>query len=150
RRRNFLPPDAFPVETVMGATYDSGDYDAALTEALRLAGYEALRADQAARRRRADRRLLGIGLASYVEITAGGNGQEWGSVDVHTDGTVTVKVGTSAHRLGVPLQAVRFVQSDTAVVPTGGGTGGSRSLQLGGTAVAGAAEAVLAAGRSLA
>jgi len=164
RRRNFLAPDAFPVPSVMGATYDSGDYDAALTEALRLAGYEALRAEQAERRRRGDRRLLGIGLASYVEVTAGGNGSEWGSVEVHTDGTVTVKAGTSAHgqghatafamlvadRLGVPLPAVRFVQSDTALVPTGGGTGGSRSLQLGGTAVAGAAEAVLAAGRSLA
>jgi aerobic carbon-monoxide dehydrogenase large subunit len=85
-------------------------------------------------------------------------------VEVSTDGTVTVKVGTSGHgqghatafatlvadRLGVPLSAVRFVQSDTAAVPTGGGTGGSRSLQLGGNAVAGAAQAVLAAGRSLA
>src|SRR5207253_185375 len=87
RRRNFLPPDAFPYKTVMGATYDSGDYDAALTEALRLAGYEALRGEQAERRRRGDRMLLGIGLAAYVEITAGGNGQEWGSVEVGTDGT---------------------------------------------------------------
>jgi carbon-monoxide dehydrogenase large subunit len=148
----------------MGATYDSGDYDAALTEALRLAGYEQLRAEQAVRRRRGDRMLLGIGLAAYVEITAGGNGQEWGSVEVHPDGTVTVKVGTSAHgqghatafsmvvadRLRVPLEAVRFVQSDTALVPSGGGTGGSRSAQLGGSAVAGAADAVVAAGRALA
>ena len=164
RRRNFLPPDGFPHQTVMGATYDSGDYGAALSEALRLAGYDALRAEQAERRRRGDRLLLGIGLAAYVEITAGGNGQEWGSVEVDTDGTVTVKVGTSAHgqghatafamlvadRLRVPLSAVRFVQSDTATVPTGGGTGGSRSLQLGGSAVWGAAEAVVAAGRALA
>src|SRR5581483_6990445 len=164
RRRNFLAPDDFPVETVMGATYDSGDYGAALSEALRRAGYDALRAEQAERRRRGDPRLLGIGMAAYVEVTAGGNSAEWGSVEVHTDGTVTVKVGTSAHgqghatahamlvadRLGVPLEAVRFVQSDTAVVPTGGGTGGSRSLQLGGSAVAGAAEAVLERGRMLA
>src|SRR5207249_8298931 len=164
RRRNFLPPDAFPVQTVMGATYDSGDYDAALTEALRLAGYEELRADQAERRRRGDHLLLGIGLAAYVEITAGGNQAEWGSVEVHPDGTVTAKVGTSAHgqghatafstlvadRLQVPLEAVRLVQSDTALVPTGGGTGGSRSLQLGGSAVAGAAEAVVAAGPAVA
>ncbi|MEW6474202.1 MAG: xanthine dehydrogenase family protein molybdopterin-binding subunit [Actinomycetota bacterium] len=164
RRRNFLPPDGFPVTTVMGANYDSGDYDAALTEALRLAGYDALRAEQEERRRRGDPVLLGIGMAAYVEITAGGNQAEWGGVEVHTDGTVTISVGTSAHgqghatafamlvadRLRVPLSAIRFVQSDTAVVPTGGGTGGSRSLQLGGTAVAGAAEAVLAAGRSLA
>ena len=164
RRRNFLPADGFPHLTVMGATYDSGDYDAALTEALRLAGYETLRAEQAERRRRGDRVLLGIGLSAYVEITAGGNGTEWGAVEVHGDGTVTVKVGTSAHgqghatafamlvadRLALPLDAVRFVQSDTAAVPTGGGTGGSRSLQLGGTAVAGAADAVLGAGRALA
>ncbi|HET9771352.1 MAG TPA: molybdopterin cofactor-binding domain-containing protein, partial [Acidimicrobiia bacterium] len=137
---------------------------AALAEALRLAGYEGLRAEQEERRRRGDRLVLGIGLAAYVEVTAGGNGQEWGSVDVRSDGTVTVKAGTSAHgqghatafamlvadRLGVPLDSVRFVQSDTAEVPTGGGTGGSRSLQLGGSAVAGAADAVLAAGRALA
>ena len=164
RRRNFLPPEAFPHKTLMGATYDSGDYDAALTGALRLAGYDALRAEQAERRRRGGRMLLGIGMAAYVEVTAGGNSQEWGSVEVGTDGTVTVKAGTSAHgqghatafamlvadRLGVPLEAVRFVQSDTALVPTGGGTGGSRSLQLGGNAVAGAAEAVLSAARALA
>ena len=104
------------------------------TEALRLAGYDALRAEQAERRRRGDRLLLGIGLAAYVEVTAGGNGQRVGRRSrSHADGTVTVKVGTSAHgqghatafamlvadRLGVPLEAIRFVQSDTAVVPTG-------------------------------
>jgi carbon-monoxide dehydrogenase large subunit len=164
RRRNFLAPEEFPHRTLMGATYDSGDYGAALTEALRLAGYDALRAEQEERRRRGDRFLLGIGLAAYVEVTAGGNNKEWGSVEVHPDGTVTVKAGTSAHgqghatsfamlvsdRLGVPLEAVRYVQSDTALVPTGGGTGGSRSLQIGGSAVLGAAEDVLAAGRALA
>jgi carbon-monoxide dehydrogenase large subunit len=164
RRRNFLPRDGFPHRTLMGATYDSGDYDAALTEALRLAGYDGLRVEQAERRRRGDRLLLGIGLSAYVEVTAGGNNQEWGSVEVHTDGNVTVKAGTSAHgqghatafamlvadRLGVPLEAVRYVQSDTALVPSGGGTGGSRSLQIGGSAVAGAADSVLAAGRALA
>ena len=164
RRRNFLPADGFPHRSVMGPNYDSGDYGAALTEALRLAGYEELRAEQAERRRRGDRMLLGIGLAAYVEVTAGGNSAEWGSVEIQTDGTVTVKVGTSAHgqghattfaavvadRLRVPLEAVRFVQSDTAAVPSGGGTGGSRSAQLGGSALAGAADAVVAAGRALA
>ena len=164
RRRNFLPPDGFPHKTVMGATYDSGDYAAALDEALRLVDYDAVRGEQDARRCGGERWLLGVGMSAYVEVTAGGNQREWGAVEVHTDGTVTVKVGTSGHgqghatafamlvadRLGVPLSAVRFVQSDTALVPTGGGTGGSRSLQLGGSAIAGAAEAVLAAGRSLA
>jgi carbon-monoxide dehydrogenase large subunit len=107
---------------------------------------------------------LGIGVSVYVEITAGGGAGEWGSVEVHEDATVTVKVGTSSHgqghatafamivadRLQVPLEAIRFVQSDTAVVPTGGGTGGSRSLQMGGNAVRGAAEAVVEQARQLA
>src|SRR5437764_13453057 len=64
RRRNFPPPDAFPPKTLMGTTYDSRDYDAALTEALRLAGYDALRAEQAERRRRGARRLLGLRMAA--------------------------------------------------------------------------------------
>ena len=164
RRRNLLTPDDFPHATVMGVTYDSGDYGRALDEALRRAGYEALRAEQAERRRLGAPVQLGIGVSVYVEITAGGGGGEWGSVEVHDDGTVTVKAGTSAHgqghatafgmivadRLRVPIEAIRFVQSDTAAVPRGGGTGGSRSLQTGGNAVRGAAEAVLEQARNLA
>ena len=164
RRRNLLRPDDFPHATLMGVTYDSGNYGAALDEALRRAGYEALRAEQAARRASGDPVQLGIGVSVYVEITAGGGAGEWGSVEVHEDATVTVKVGTSSHgqghatafamivadRLQVPLEAIRFVQSDTAVVPTGGGTGGSRSLQMGGNAVRGAAEAVVEQARHLA
>jgi carbon-monoxide dehydrogenase large subunit len=164
RRRNFLPPSEFPYTTLMGTTYDSGDYDAALTEAVRLAGYEELRAEQAARRAAGDRHQLGIGVAVYVEVTAGGGGGEYASVSVDDDGGATVRVGTSAHgqghatsfamivadRLGIPIERVRFVQSDTAAVPRGGGTGGSRSLQLGGSAVAGAADLVFEHARRLA
>lgn len=164
RRRNFLAPDEFPVTTAVGTTYDTGDYDAPLTEALRLAGYDALRADQAQRRARGDRLQLGIGLSTYVEITAGGGGDEYGGVEIHDDGTATVRVGTSAHgqghatsyamiigdRLGIPMESVHVIQSDTAEVPRGGGTGGSRSLQLGGSAVRGAAETVLDRARELA
>jgi carbon-monoxide dehydrogenase large subunit len=145
----------------MGTTYDSGDYATALTEAVRVAGYDALRAEQDARRRKGDRHQLGIGVSAYVEVTAGGGGGEYGSVTVHDDGTATIRVGTSAHgqghatsfamivadRLGIPLEQIRFVQSDTAEVPSGGGTGGSRSLQLGGSSVAAAADAVLALAR---
>ena len=163
RRRNFLAPEDFPYTTLMDTTYDNGDYDAALTEALRLAGYDDLRAEQAERREHDDARLLGIGVAAYVEVT-GSSGNEFAGIAVGDDGTVTVRVGTSGHgqghptsfamivadRLGVPLEAVRFVQSDTALVPRGGGTGGSRSLQLGGSAVLGATEAVLQRGRELA
>ncbi|MGH9043205.1 MAG: xanthine dehydrogenase family protein molybdopterin-binding subunit, partial [Acidimicrobiia bacterium] len=164
RRRNLLDPGAFPHQTLMGVTYDSGDYATALDEALRRAGYEKLRADQAERRRRDDRVQLGIGVSIYVEITAGGGGGEFGSVEIHEDDTVTVKAGTSGHgqghatsfamivadQLKVPLEAIRYVQSDTAAVPRGGGTGGSRSLQAGGSAVQGATEAVLEQARDLA
>jgi aerobic carbon-monoxide dehydrogenase large subunit len=164
RRRNFLQPDEFPYSTVTGVTYDIGDYDAALTEALRVAGYEELRAEQAARRQRGDTRQLGIGVSAYVEITAGGSSSEYSEVEVHPDGRATVKAGTSAHgqghataysqlvsgELGIPIEQIRFVQSDTALVPRGGGTGGSRSLQLGGSAALEASRAVLERARSLA
>jgi carbon-monoxide dehydrogenase large subunit len=157
RRRNFLDPADFPLSTLPGARYDVGDYDLPLREALRLAGYDELRAQQAARREAGDPVQLGIGLAVYVEITAGGGGSEFGSVAVHADGSATISAGTSAHgqghgtafamlasdRLGIPIERIRFVQSDTAAAPRGGGTGGSRSLQMGGSAVRAAADDVL-------
>ncbi|HWC23821.1 MAG TPA: xanthine dehydrogenase family protein molybdopterin-binding subunit [Flexivirga sp.] len=157
RRRNFLDPNGFPVTTQMGATYDSGDYDLPLREALRLADYDTLREEQAVRRESGDPVQLGIGVSVYVEVTAPGGGSEFGSVTVHDDGTATVSSGTSAHgqghatafsmlvsdALGIPMDKITYVQSDTAVVPRGGGTGGSRSLQLGGSAVASAATTVL-------
>ncbi|WP_028929863.1 xanthine dehydrogenase family protein molybdopterin-binding subunit [Pseudonocardia asaccharolytica] len=156
RRRNFHDPAAFPLTTAVGARYDSGDYDLPLREALRLAGYEKLREEQAARRERDDPVQLGIGVSVYVEITAG-EGSEFGSVRVHPDGSATVSAGTSAHgqghatafamlaadTLGIPLEKITFSQSDTAAVPRGGGTGGSRSLQMGGSAVHAAAVDVL-------
>src|SRR5262249_60378729 len=100
RRRNFLSPDEFPYRTVMRTEYDSGDYDRALTEALRVAGYDELRREQTERRARGDRRALGIGVSAYVEITAGGGGGEYASVTVHDDGTATIHVGTSSHGQG--------------------------------------------------
>ncbi|HZD65622.1 MAG TPA: xanthine dehydrogenase family protein, partial [Acidimicrobiales bacterium] len=71
RRVNLLQPEEFPVTTQVGTTYDTGDYETALDTALSLAGYEDARAEQAARRQRGDRHQLGIGLATYVEVTAG-------------------------------------------------------------------------------
>src|SRR5581483_5562931 len=100
RRRNFIRPEEFPLTTLMGAAYDSGDYDGALDEALRLARYDELRAEQEDRRQRGDTRQLGIGLSTYVEITAGGMPQEFGALEVHEDGTATIRVGTSAHGQG--------------------------------------------------
>ncbi|MEI8001024.1 MAG: xanthine dehydrogenase family protein molybdopterin-binding subunit [Actinomycetes bacterium] len=164
RRRNFLQPSDFPFTTLTGASYDCGDYQLSLDEAARAADYPALRADQAERRARGDRVQLGIGVAAYVEVTGGGNSSEYGFVEVHPDGTATVRSGTSSHgqghatsfsmivadALGIPLERIRYEQSDTALIPTGGGTGGSRSLQLGGSAVSRAADAVLEHGRAVA
>jgi carbon-monoxide dehydrogenase large subunit len=164
RKRNFLAPEDFPLTTVTGANYDVGEYARALDEAVRVAGYDELRRDQAARRARGDVRQLGIGVSTYVEVTAGGLFQEFGSVEVHEDGRVTATVGTSAHGqghetafamivaelLGVPMESVRIVQSDTALVPRGTGTMGSRSLQIGGSAVYRATEAVLEKAKRLA
>ncbi len=163
RRRNLIASDTFPHTTATGAVYDSGDYEGALDRALKAAGYEDLRADQAERRRRGDRRQLGVGLSTYVEMT-GLPFPEYGSCTVETDGQVTVVTGTSPHgqghetafaqivsgQLGVPIEAVRVVHSDTAKVPRSMGTMASRSLQVGGSAVYNAGQTVLDKARKLA
>jgi carbon-monoxide dehydrogenase large subunit len=157
RRKNLIPPFSEPHTTVVGATYDVGNYAAALDKVLGLAGYDDLRADQKARRERGDRKALGIGVSVYVEVTGAGPVPEFGSVEVHADGTVTAQTGTSPHgqghetafaqiisaTLGVPMEGVTLLHSDTAAVPEGQGTYGSRSLQLGGSSILVAAETVL-------
>ena len=162
RRRNFIPPDDFPHKTIAGATYDSGEYERALDRVLEAAGYDGLRAEQAQRRERGDVRQLGIGLCTYVELT--GLGVEVGTCTVAEDGTVTVKTGTSPQgqghettwaqlvswTLGVPMADVKVVHSDTRNVPRGMGTMGSRSLQVGGSAMINATREVLAKGSELA
>ena len=164
RRRNLLAPAEFPLSTPTGANMDSGDYARCLDLALETARYEDLRAEQARRRARGDRKLLGIGVSVYVEVTAGGLYQEFGSVTVERDGTVTVRVGTSPQGqghvtafsqilgeiLGVAAERVRIICGDTAEVPTGQGTVASRSLQIGGSAVWTAANEVLDKARLLA
>jgi aerobic carbon-monoxide dehydrogenase large subunit len=162
RRRNFIPPDDFPHQTVAGARYDSGEYAQALERVLAAAGYDDLRAEQARRRQNGGVRQLGIGLCAYVELT--GLGVEVGTCTVNEDGTVTVKTGTSPQgqghettwaqlvswTLGVPMADVRIVHSDTAHVPRGMGTMGSRTLQVGGSAMINATREVLSKGRELA
>ncbi len=148
RHRNLIGPDEFPHTTSVGMTYDTGDYRRALDEVLRLSKYDELRREQAGRRRRGDRLQLGIGVSTYVEITAFA-GKEFGSVEVQEDGTVTVLTGISpqgqGHEtalaqlasgvLGVPVASGRVIHSDTGLVRAGEGTWGSRSLQIGGSAV---------------
>jgi carbon-monoxide dehydrogenase large subunit len=152
RRKNLIPQDAFPYRTLTGQTYDGGDYDVPLQEAMRIADIDGARAEQRRRIEAGEKKLLGIGIATYVEITGFG-GSEFGSVQLQRDGSVIVMAGTSSHgqghatsfsmiasdTLGIPLEKITYRQSDTAVVRTGGGTGGSRSLQLGGNAVSKAA-----------
>jgi carbon-monoxide dehydrogenase large subunit len=147
RRRNLIPNDTFPYTTATNTTYDIGDYERPLDEVLRFAGYDDLRREQRRRRDAGDRLQLGIGVALYVEVT--GFGKEYGSVEVHADGTVTLQTGISPHGqgtanglaqvaaalVGVPFDRVTVVHSDTAVVARGAGTMGSRSLQKGGSAI---------------
>jgi carbon-monoxide dehydrogenase large subunit len=152
RRKNLLPAFSEPHTTPMGATYDNGDYTAALDKALEAAGYPDLRAEQARRREAGDVRQLGIGLSVYVEITGADNGagtKEAAELEVHPDGTATVLTGTSPHgqghatawamiasdQLGIPVEKITVLHGDTDRVPQGGGTMGSRSLQQGGAAV---------------
>ncbi len=157
RRRNLIPSTNFPYTTPMGAEYDSGDYVATLDEALRIAGYDDLRKEQQRRRDAGDPVQLGIGVSCYVEITAPEGPQEWAEVEVHIDGSATARVGTSGHgqghetafaqivsaQTGIPIEMIRVEQGDTDRIARGAGTGGSRSLQLGGSGVFRATEQVV-------
>ncbi|HEY5860348.1 MAG TPA: xanthine dehydrogenase family protein molybdopterin-binding subunit, partial [Actinomycetota bacterium] len=148
RRKNMIPPDVFPYETPSGTVYDIGDYERSLDLALELAGIDELRAEQSARRARGDHAELGIGVCTYVEITSFMS-KEFGAVQVHEDGSITVETGTSPHGqghetafaqitsavLGVPFESITVVHSDTGRVRRGAGTWGSRSLQAGGSSV---------------
>ena len=149
RRRNYIPADAFPFTTPTGTTYDVGDYEGSLDRALAAAGYEDLRAEQARRRAAGDRHLMGIGLATYVEITAMPGGSEYGSVELLADGRARIVTGSNPYgqghvtswsmlvsdATGIPMDMIEVVYGDTDLVPSGEVTGGSRSLQIAGSAV---------------
>jgi aerobic carbon-monoxide dehydrogenase large subunit len=165
RRRNLVPPDAFPYTTPGGAVYDTGAYEAALDKVLAAAGYPELRAEQARRRVRGGAAQLGIGVSCYVEITAGDySGGETSRLVVDGTGAATVYTGSSPHgqghatayamlvtsELGIPMDRITVRHGDTDEVPRGVGTYGSRSLQLGGSAVHQAAVEVRGQARGLA
>ncbi|MEM7030529.1 MAG: xanthine dehydrogenase family protein molybdopterin-binding subunit [Chloroflexota bacterium] len=147
RQRNFVAPDKFPYKTAAGATYDSGDYAMNLNKALELSDYQSLRAEQAERRKNNDK-LLGIGVACYVEVCGFGP-WEAGQVTINADGTATILTGSSPHGQGhettwaqiaadvlqIPFEDIDVKHSDTGVVPRGVGTFGSRSAPVGGSAV---------------
>jgi carbon-monoxide dehydrogenase large subunit len=160
RRRNFIPPGAFPFRTATGQVYDSGDYPEALERALAAADYDGLRRAQAGRRAAGE--IVGIGLAAYVEPCA--LGWESGSLKVERSGRVTAITGSSAHgqghettfaqivadHLGVTPDDVAVIHGDTRSGPEGFGTFGSRSVALGGSALQRVAVEVREKGRRIA
>ncbi|HKZ77442.1 MAG TPA: xanthine dehydrogenase family protein molybdopterin-binding subunit [Pyrinomonadaceae bacterium] len=154
RRKNFPAAAEFPFHTATGLDYDSGDYEAALKKAKEIIDYEELRQEQ--KRARAEGRLLGIGVSTYVEICAVGpskampaGGWESATVRIEPTGKVTVLTGASPHgqgqetsfaqiaadELGVDLNDVTVIHGDTGIVQYGIGTFGSRATAVGGTAV---------------
>jgi aerobic carbon-monoxide dehydrogenase large subunit len=176
RRRNYIRADQFPYSSAPGLVFDSGDYEPSLDRALELIGYDDLRAEQAARRERGDTKELGIGISTYVEmcglapsrvlasLSYGAGGWESGAVRVLPTGTVQVVSGATPHgqghetswsmivadKLGVDPDAIEVLHSDTAISPTGMDTYGSRSLSVGGTAIAMAADKVVDKARAIA
>jgi carbon-monoxide dehydrogenase large subunit len=148
RRKNFIPPTAFPYTTPTGQKYDSGEYARALGKALELSHYQKLRNEQKERLDRNDRTILGIGMAVYVEMCGFGP-FESAVVRVEPGGGVTAFTGTSSHgqghettfaqiiadHLGVDFDKVVVRHGDTLNTPMGNGTGGSRSLAVGGSAI---------------
>ena len=160
RRRNLVPPERFPFATATGQSYDSGDYPAMLEALLEAVDYPSLRRAQAVRRARGE--LVGVGLSVYVEPSA--LGWESGLVRVEADGRVTAVTGSSAHgqghettfaqvladRLAIDPKHITVRHGDTAEIPIGIGTFGSRSVALGGGALAHAADVVVAKARGFA
>jgi carbon-monoxide dehydrogenase large subunit len=158
RRKNFIAAERFPFKTAMGATYDSGAYAMNLDQALARVDYAALRAEQAGRRTHGtngNSKLMGIGLACYVEI-CGFDPSEAAAVMIDKEGKATILIGTSPHGQGhatawtqiasgvlqIPPEDITVKHGDTGVVPRGFGTYGSRSASLGGNAVAQNAQTV--------
>ncbi|MFP3880891.1 MAG: xanthine dehydrogenase family protein molybdopterin-binding subunit [Actinomycetota bacterium] len=163
RRRNFISASGFPHVTAVGERYDSGDYESALDLALETSGYHRARREQEERRLSGARLQLGIGVSSYVEITAGGGREDWGAVEVHPDGGATVYSAAlsqgHSHEttfpqivseiLKIPGDQIRFVQGDTDLIAHGGGTMASRSLQIAGSTILAAGEKALHKARSV-
>ncbi len=154
RRINFVKPEQFPYKSAAGAVYDTGNYEGALDKALAIVGYEQLRAEQ--KQARAQGRLMGIGLSSYIEICGfGPKGSapvglyESARMKVEMSGDVMVYTGSSPHGQGeettfaqivaeeftIPVDNVTILHGDTDSTPEGRGTYGSRTTAVGGSAV---------------
>jgi aerobic carbon-monoxide dehydrogenase large subunit len=174
RRQNFIPRDAFPYQTPVALQYDSGDYFATLDAALKAADYDGFPARRAAAA--AKGKLRGIGVSTYLEacgiapsklvgaLGARAGLYEVANVRVHPTGSVTVFTGTHSHgqghettlaqivadQFGIPVAQVDVVHGDTAKIPFGMGTYGSRSLAVGGSAVVKAGDKIIEKGKKIA
>jgi carbon-monoxide dehydrogenase large subunit len=161
RRKNLIPCAALPWKTPMGLSIDSGNFAGLLERTLQLADYSGFPQRAAEAKARGLRR--GIAVAPYLETT-GGVPKEEAKVTLAADGRVTLAVGSHstgmghetslpqilAARLGLAVDKVRFRQADTSFTSTGGGHGGSRSMEVAGSAVLKAADEVIAKGRAIA
>jgi carbon-monoxide dehydrogenase large subunit len=151
RALNFVKPNQMPYKTVTDRTYDVGEFEAAMRASLAKAGYTDF--DSRAAQSKQHGKLRGFGFSSYIECTAWGSGEE-GSVALEKDGKFSVHIGTQSNGQGhetayaqvvsqyldVPLERVRVIQGDTQSVPSGNGTGGSRSIPVGAAMLNRAAE----------
>ena len=153
-----MAPEAFPYTPPTGTSMDCGDYEGSLDRALQVVDYAGLRVEQQRRRDAGDPVQMGIGVATYVEITGFG-GSEYAEVRLRSDGTVLASTGATpigtghhttgarlvADRLGLPLDAIEVFHGDTDAIPTGNTTGGSRSVQIAGSAMADASRVLIQA-----
>ncbi len=154
RRRNFIPPDSMPYDTALGLTYDSGDFAQNMDQAIDLADWDGIEARRS--QARAHGKLRGIGMASYIEACGGGP-DESARIEIGRTGAVTLYIGNQsngqghetaykqliADYLGIEPGEITMVQGDSDRIPTGNGTGGSRSIPVGGVAVVNASELIL-------
>lgn len=164
RFKNTIPPEDLPMVSAGGVTYDSGDYPGSLELVARELDAEAVRAEQAKRRAAGDTRMLGVGYATFIDRTAGVPGAEYGALHLNPDGTFVVHTGSSPYgqghyttwiqlvseRTGAPVEAITVFHGDTDVVPRGGITGGSRSAQKAGSAIAIATDTLVEQARTTA
>ena len=176
RERNWIKHEEFPYTTICGLTYDSGNYEAATAKAKELFDYDGLREEQRLRNERGDKVRLGIGISTFTEmcglapsrvlgsLSYGAGGWESASIRMLPTGKVEVVTGSSAHgqghetawsqivadQLGVPFEDIRVLHGDTQVSPKGMDTYGSRSLAVGGMALVGACDKVIAKAKIIA
>ena len=164
RRKNFVSPEAFPYTNASGTTMDSGNYAGALDTVMDRIDYAELRAEQARRRDDPDAKLLGLGWSAYIEITNPVSSPDFGSIEVRPDGTALVLTGVSPHgqghytvfaqiasdATGIAFDDIEVRHGDTDLVARGNGTGGSRSLQIGGSAVMQASEQLVEQAKDIA